>query len=155
MLEVQRRALSRDRVDSIATTVLVVPAGSSRCLWMLAESNTKYEDAERDYTVCQSIHRALLSDGCWGGEKNIIIVVIRCCSAHRLSRQTRLKLGAFKGADAWIGCRYSLSPLVAAASRFAPTTPTCFLSIKPTATASQHRREDTLSRDQSWAQSGL
>lgn len=38
----------------------------------------------------------------------------------------------------WTGCRYSLSPLAAAASRFAPTTPTCFLSIKPTATAS-HR----------------
>lgn len=40
MLEVYRRGLSRDRVDSIATTVLVVPAVSSRCLCLEAKSNT-------------------------------------------------------------------------------------------------------------------
>lgn len=62
----------------------------------------------------------------------------RSCSAHRKQTYRRGKPCGFKGADMWTGCRYSLSPLAAAASRFAPTTPTCFLSIKPTATAS-HR----------------
>lgn len=63
------------------------------------------------------------------------------CSAHHHKRAYRRgKPGGFKGADVWTGCRYSLSPLAAAASQFSPTTPTCLLSIKPTATARASHR---------------
>lgn len=104
--------------------------------------------AERSATA--SIGRPFRSNGCWGrggggekkgGERNQI-----CCSAHP-KQPDRVEPGGFKGADVRIGCRYSLSPLAAAASRFAPTTPTCFPSIKATATASQRRRKGPLSRD--------
>lgn len=153
--------MSRERVASIATTVLAAPAGSSRCLWMETRPNTM--------RGCGAGLRALLHhpsgvlsylmDAEEGGKRRKKKKGGKGkqnrCSAHP-KRPDRAEPGGFKGADVRIGCRYSLSPLAAAASRFAPTTPTCFPSIKATATASQRRRQGPLSRDHGaleWLQS--
>lgn len=104
-------------------------------------NQTQYEDTERDYTVCHSIHWVPLSV-----QIDFFFFFLKkkkrkkSCSAHHKQTYRWGKPGGFKGADVWTGCRYSLSPLAAAASRFAPTTPTCFLSIKPTATATASHR---------------
>lgn len=141
MLWVYRRGLSRDTVGSIATTLLVVPAVSSRCLWL---NQTQYGGAKRDCTGGHSIHRVPLrfKRVCkWKEAQRIIIIVSG--GGGRRRKPSGLKV-LICGLDAG-------TPLAAAASRFAPTTPTCFLSIKPTATASvaspRRLREGPLSRD--------
>ena len=158
--------MSRERVDSIATTVLVVPADFIKVSPALGlnhiththshsrthtriharkhtRTQTRHEDAERDDAVRRSIHRGCPLRFEW------ILISKRKKEGIKTSSSTHPKqtyrgrgcawwgflfslfsFFSFTGAGAWIGCRYSLSPAAAAAPRFAPTTPTCFLSIK-------------------------
>lgn len=129
--------LSRERVDSIVTVLVVscwiIKVSLDGCL-----EQARCTDTDRDYSAGRSIHRVPPSFQMVVREKKKKRKKRRCCSAHHKQTDREEKPGCwFKGAGVWTGCRYSLSPVAAAASRFVPTTPTCFLSIKPTATASQ------------------
>lgn len=129
MLWVYRRGSSRDTVGSIATTLLVVPALSSRCLWL---NQTQYSGTARSATA--STGSPFASNGSLN-EKTLSASSSSSSSSAAADTKSLVdSKGLICGLDAG-------TPLAAAASRFAPTTPTCFLSIKPTATArASHRR---------------
>lgn len=148
MLWVYRRGLSRDTVGSIATTLLVVPAVSSRCLWL---NQTQYGGAKRDCAGCHSIHRVPLRFkrvSKWKEAQRIIIVS---------GGGRRRKPCGFKGAHMWPGCRYSLgSCCIPVRSHHTDMFPVNQTHSNSESVASPRRlREGPLSRDfrpVQWAQ---
>lgn len=140
MLWVYRRGLSRDTVGSIATTLLVVPAVSSRCLWL---NQTQYGGSKRDCAGCHSIHRVPLPFkrvSKWKDAQRIIIIV---------SGGRRRKPCGFKGAHKWPGCRYSLgSSCIPVRSHHTDMFPVNQTHSNSESVASPRRlREGPLSRD--------
>lgn len=140
MLWVYRRGLSRDTVGSIATTLLVVPAVSSRCLWL---NQTQYGGAKRDCTGCHSIHRVPIRFTRvfkWKEAQRIIIV-----SGGGRCR----KPSGYKGAHMWPGCRYSPgSSCIPVRSHHTDMFPVNQTHSNSASVASPRRlREGPLSRD--------
>lgn len=146
MLWVYRRGLSRDTVGSIATT-LVVPAVSSRCLWL---NQTQYGGAERDCTVGHSIHRFPFRFERVFKRKDaqrIIIIIIIVDDGGGGGRHK--KPCVFEGAHMWPGCRYSLgSSCIPVRSHHTDMFPVNQTHSNSESVASPRRlREGPLSRD--------